>query len=256
MDEAPASEDASPAPGRVTRNLGCEWPGYKAWDFVTTRGVAAEPHNAAEEAIPAEAFPTDASSIIESFDSANEHILDQHDGFPNDLDGPYEPTPKPDIAPMHSAPTENADFLIPPPSPALCAVRDKSDDHSPPPSAPSSAATPVLENAASDAPREDGHTITLKILNGSQVLRAIVFIRVCTRTAILNEARAYCMKWAEGDQILGTKLAKGCDLALMSLNMRGYDMDLSTYKVENMSSLIGAIEKMGIPKFTLRISEV
>jgi len=42
---------------------------------------------------------------------------------------------------------------------------------------------------------------------------------------------------------------------LMSLQMYGYDMDLSTYKVENLSSLVRAIEKTGIPRFTLRISE-
>lgn len=300
MDEAPASEDASPAPVHFTHNLGWEWPRYRAWNFGTTSGVAAEPHNAVEEAIPAEASPTDepyiiapeedplpedtlpaeeafckedpmrnekvapqatleasqAEPIIEGFDSAKEHTLDQHYSFPNDLDDPYEPTPKPDIAPMHSAPAENAEFLVPPPRPALCAVRDKSDYHSPPPSVPSSAATSVLETATPEAPTEDGHTITLKILNGSKVLRAIVFIRVCTRTAILNEARAYYMKWAQDDQILGTQLAKGCDLDLMSLNMYGYDMDLSTYKVENLSSLLGAIEKTGIPRFTLRISEI
>ena len=300
MDEAPASEDASPAPVHVTHNLGWEWPRYRAWNFVRTSGVAAEPHNAVEEAIPAEAPPTDEPCIIapeedplpadtipteeafskedpmgnekvapqamletsqaepttEGFDSAKEHTLDQHDNFPTNLEDPYETTPKPDIAPMHSAPAENAEFLIPPTSPALCAVRGKSDYHSPPPSAPSSAATSVLETAAPEAPTEDGHTITLKILNGSKVLRAIVFVRVCTRTAILNEARAYYMKWAQNDQILGMQLAKGCDLALMSLKMYGYDMDLSTYKVENLSSLLAAIEKTGIPRFTLRISEI
>ena len=300
MDEAPASEDASPAPVHVTHNLSWKWPGYGACNFVATRGVAAEPHNAVEEAIPAEAFPTEepyiiapeedplpedtlpaeeafskedpmgkkkvvpqatleasqAEPIIEGFDSAKKHTLDQRDSIPNDLDDPHEPTLKPDIAPMDSAPAENAEFLVPPPRPALCAVRDKPDYHSPPPSAPSSTATSVLETAAPEAPTEYGHTITLKILNGSKVLRAIVFIRACTRTAILNEARAYYVKWAQDDQILGTQLAKGCDLTLMSLNMYGYDMDLSTYKLENLSSLLGAIEKMGIPRFTLRISEI
>lgn len=157
---------------------------------------------------------------------------------------------------MHCAPAENAKFLVPPPRPALCAVRDKSDYHSPPPSAPSSIASSVFETAASEASTEDGHTIALKILNGSRVLRAIVFVRACTRTAILNETRAYYAKWAQDDQILGTQLATGCDLTLMSLNMYGYDMDLSTYKLKNLSSLLGAIEKMGIPKFTLRISEI
>lgn len=64
------------------------------------------------------------------------------------------------------------------------------------------------------------------------------------------------MKSAQDDQILGTMPAKGCDLALMSLNMDGCDMDLSTYKVENISFLVGVVEKTGIPEFTLRVSEI
>ena len=81
---------------------------------------------------------------------------------------------------MHPKPSTlgvNVEFLVSSPRPALCAVRDKSDYHSPPPSAPSSTATSVLETAAPEAPTEYGHTITLKILNGSKVLRAIVFLR-------------------------------------------------------------------------------
>lgn len=294
MDEAPASEEASPTPVHVTHNL--RWPRYTAWNFITTSGVTAEPHNVVEEALPTEASSTDepyiiapeedpltedtlpaeeafsekdpigkekvapqvtleasqAEPITEGFDSAKEHTLDQHDRIPNDLEDPYEPTPKPDISPRHSALAGNAEFLIPPPRPA---VHAKSNYHSPLPWASSSTATSVLEAAAPEAPTGDGHTITLEILNGSRVLRAIVFIRACTRTAILNEARAYYVKWAQDDQVLGTQLAQGCDLALISLNMYGYDMDLSTYKIENLSSLLGAVEKTSVPRFTLRISE-
>lgn len=64
MDEAPASEDASPAPVHVTHNLSWKWPGYGACNFVATSGVAAEPHNAVEEAISAEASPTEELYII------------------------------------------------------------------------------------------------------------------------------------------------------------------------------------------------
>ena len=126
----------------------------------------------------------------------------------------------------------------------------------PPPSAPLSTVPSVLEAASLEAPRKDSHTITLKILNGSKVLRSIAFIRACTQTAILNEARAYCVKRAQDDQIFGRLLAKGWDLALVSLKMYGYDMDLSTYKVENLSSLVRTVEKTGIPRFTLRISGI
>lgn len=308
-DEAPASEDASPAPVYVTRNMGLEWPRCEAWDFGATSGITAEPHNAAGEAIPAEepcfaapaeVSPTDepytnvpeeeplpedrlsaaeafskedptgkekvalqatlkasqAELIVEGFDHAEEHILNQHDNIPNDLDDPYESTPEDDVAPMHSAPAEDAEFLVPPPRPALCTVRDKSDFHLPHPSAPSSTVTSILEAAAPEAPTKDSHTITLKILNGSKVLRSIVFIRACTRTAILNEAKAYCVKCAQGDQSCRRLLPKGWDLALLSLKMYGYDMDLSTYKVENLSSLVQTVEKTGIPRFTLRISEI
>lgn len=155
---------------------------------------------------------------------------------------------------MHNAPAEDAECLVPPPRP-LSGVRDDFDFH-PPPLAPSSTVTSVLEAAAQGAPTEDSHTITLRILNGSKVLRSLVFIRACTRTAILNEARAYCVKCAQDDQCLGTLLAKEYDLALISLSMYGYDMDLSTYKVENLSSLVRAVEKISIPRFTLRISEL
>lgn len=196
-----------------------------------------------------------AELIIEGFDDAEEHPLSQHDNTLHDLYDPYGPKPEPDVAPMHSAPAEDAEFLVPPPRPALSAVHTKFGFHSPPPSAPSSIVTSVLEAAAPEAPTEDSHTITLKILNGSKVLRSIVFIRACTRTAILTEARAYCVKCAQDDQSLGTLLANGCDLALVSLKMYGCDMDLSTYKVENLSSLVRTIEKTGIPRFTLRISE-
>lgn len=64
MDEAPASEDASPASVHVIHNLSWKWPGYGACNFVATSGVAAEPHNAVEEAIPAEASPTEEPYTI------------------------------------------------------------------------------------------------------------------------------------------------------------------------------------------------
>lgn len=199
---------------------------------------------------------SEAEPIIGGFNSAEEHTLNQHDDIPHGLDDPYEPMPEPDVAPMHTGSAEDAEFLVLPPRPALCAGRDKSDFHSSSPSAPSSTVTSVLEAAAPEAPTKDSHTITLKILNGSKVLRSIVFIRACTRTAILNEARAYCVKCAQDDRTIGRLLAKGCDLALLSLKMYGYDMDLSTYKVDNLSSLVQTVEKTGIPRFTLRISEI
>jgi len=278
VDEAHASQDASPAPVHVTHDTGgipTQEPCFAASEEASPADepyiIAPEEEDAfpAEEAVSQEdpmekkkvapeATPeaSQAELIIEGFYDAEEPPLNQHDKIPHDLDDTYEPTPEPDVGPMHSAPTEDAEFLVPPLKPALSAVRDNFEFHPPPPSAPSSIATSVLEAAAPEAPTEDSHTITLKILSGSKVLRSIVFIRACTRTAILNEARAYCVECAQDDQSLGTLLANGSALALVSLKMYGYDMDLSTYKLENLSSLVRTIEKTGIPRFTLRISEI
>ena len=200
--------------------------------------------------------PSQAELIPKVFDDTEEHTLNQYDNVVRDLVDSYELASMPDVAPMPSPPAEHTEFMGPPPKPTLSAVRDELDFHHPPP--PSSTKTSIFEAAAApgEAPTEDSHTVTLKILYGSKVLRSIVFIKACTRTAILKEARAYCVKCARDDQSLATLLAKGYDLALMSMKMYGYDTDLSTYKVENLSSLVRAIEKTGIPRFTLRISEV
>ncbi len=203
-----------------------------------------------EEVAPEAALEaSQAELIIEGFDDAEKHPLDQYKNIP------CEPTPESDVAPMHNAPAEDVEFRVPPPRLALSAVRDI-DFHPPPLSAPSPIVTSVIEAAAPEAPTEDSHTITLKIFNGSKVLRSVVFIRACTRTAILNEARAYCVKCAQDDQSLETLLANGYNLAFVSLRIYECDMDLSTYKVENLSSLVRTIEKTGIPRFTLRISEI
>ncbi|KAI4285995.1 MAG: hypothetical protein L6R38_000222 [Xanthoria sp. 2 TBL-2021] len=217
--------------------------------------------------------------IFEGFDSAEEDTVHQHHNISHDFDYPCEPPPEPDVAPTDSAPAENIDYpcepppepdvaptdsapaenielLVHHPRPPVWARRGSCDVHSPPPSGPLSTVTSVLEDAAPEAPTKDSHTITLKILNGSKVFRSIVFIRDCTRTAILNEARAYCVRCAESNQTLGRLLPERWDLALVSLKMYGYDTDLSTYKVENLSSLIRTVEKTGIPRFTLQISEI
>ena len=203
--------------------------------------------------------PSQAELVIDDYDDAEKPIVNQHDNISRGLNDPYESASVPDVAPTHSPPAEDAEFLVPAPKPALTAVRDQFTFRPPLPSAPSSTKTSVFEARAAaleEAPTEDSHTITLKILHGSKVLRSIVFIKACTRTAILKEARAYCVKCARDDQGLATLLATGYDLALLSMKMYGYDTDLSTYKVENLSSLVRAIEKTGIPRFTLRISEV
>ena len=233
--EEPEPEDAFPA----------REPGYNG-----------DPMGAERPAPDATPESSQAELITKDLDVTEEHTLNQYDNVVRDLVDSYKSTPGPDVAPMPSPPVEHTEFMGPPPKPALSAVRDELDFHHPPP--PSSTKTSVFEAAAAqeEAPTEDSHTITLKILHGSKVLRSIVFIRACTRTAILKEARAYCVKCARDDPSLATLLEKEYDLALMSLKWFGYDTDLSAYKVENLSSLVRAIEKTGIPRFTLRISEV
>ena len=181
--------------------------------------------------------------------SVEEHPSIQNGHTSNQSGDPLELEPEPHVAPTSDALAEDA-------MPAIAAERHTLGFRSTHSSAPASAATSDIENSAPETPTKDSHTITLKILNGSKVLRSIVLIRDCTRTAILNEARAYCVKRAQDDQSLESQLAKEWDLALVSLKMYGYDMDLSTDKVENLSWLVRTAEMTGIPRFTLRISEI
>ena len=179
-----------------------------------------------EDSTGTEKFPPDATLeasqaevVIEDLDDAQEHTLNEHDNIPYGLDDRYEPTSELDVAPMPNAPAEDAVFVVPSPGSPLIAVRDDLNFSPPPPLAPSSTVTSVFEATAPEAPTEDTHTITFKILNGVKVLRSLVFIKACTQTAILEEARAYCMKFAQDDQSLGTKLTKGYKLALTSLKI-------------------------------------
>lgn len=99
---------------------------------------------------------------------------------------------------MHDASAKNAKFFIPPLRPTLSTVHDDFDFHSPP-LALSSTVTSVLKAVAPGAPTKDNHTITLKILTDSKVLRSIIFIRAYTRIVILNKARVYCVKYTQDD---------------------------------------------------------
>ena len=54
-----------------------------------------------------------ADLIIEGFDRPTKLPLAQHFSIPNGLDDPHELMSKPDIAPMHRAPAENAEPFFP-----------------------------------------------------------------------------------------------------------------------------------------------
>ena len=199
-----------------------------------------------------------AELVVKDFDNPEKHIPNQHDNISQASDNLYKPLLEPNIAPVYSTLVKGSESVISSPTSTLCATRHKSDSQSSPLLPSSSIVTSVPKAAVAQVePTEDGHTIMLKILTlSSQVLRAIVYTEVCTQTAILSEARAYCLKSAQDDRILGTLLAKGFDLDLVSLYMHGYEMDLSIYKIENLFSLVKAVEKTEIPIFTVRVSEI
>ncbi|KAL9016618.1 MAG: hypothetical protein Q9185_006030 [Variospora sp. 1 TL-2023] len=194
--------------------------------------------------------------IPESIDSAEEDTVTEHHKAAHDFDEPCEPPPEPDVAPIYGAPAENIELQVHHPRRRVWARRDTCASSSPPPTVPSSTRTSVLEDATPEPPTRDSHTITLKIVNGSKVFRSIISTPDCTRTAILHEARAYCVRRAESNQTFGKSLPKKWELALVSLKMYGCDTDLSTYKEENLSSLVRTVEKTGITRFKLQISEI
>ncbi|KAL8815309.1 MAG: hypothetical protein Q9223_005540 [Gallowayella weberi] len=106
---------------------------------------------------------------------------------------------------------------------------------------------------ASSPSTKNSHLITLEVLNGDKKFRSIVSIRDYTRTAIFDQARAYFPQCGpdgdhESDEL---QLPNGSAIDSVSLHTDGRDMDLSMYKLENLSSLVmGA----GIPTFTVRVS--
>ena len=190
-----------------------------------------------------------AEVINGALDGVKEHSLSQYCQNSNISDDRHDQTLEPDVAPMNVALAEDD-------GPALVAVRPEFGLRSPSPVAPSTASTSDLETAASELRTKESHTVALEILNGSKVLRAVVCIETCTRTAILTEARAYCIIHAQDDRYFERLRSNRWDLTLVSINMYGCDMDLSTYKLENLSSLIRTAEKTGIPRFTLRSLEI
>jgi len=221
VDEAPTSEYASHTEAPDEEPLPED-------AFPAEEPVSIEDLMDMEKAGPKAPLETSpAEPIIEGFDGADKNAFNQHDNIPHAIDDPFEPNPEPGATPNHSALAAKASFIAPSPKPSPYAERNKPDIH----------------------------TIALKILNGSKVLRSIISIETCTRTAILSEARAYCVECAQDNRSFGGNLPRGWDLALVSIEMYGYDMDLLTHKVEDLSSVVRTVEETGIPMFTLRMSE-
>ena len=208
----------------------------------------AEPEDspAEPEASPAEPEASPAEQAIQDWDEAEKaSFFNRYGENSNDLDDLYESTPEFKASTAHdSNPPEELELSVSLSEPSVGTERYDTFRHPAPPST-------EIETVV--AP-ENGHTIVLKILHDSQVLRSVVLIRACTRTAILDEARNYCMKCEE--DYPSVLLAKGWDLAIQSLRMDECDIDMSTYQVEDLSFLLRTVEKSGIPMFTLRLFEL
>ena len=276
-DEAPLSEKCHDLASKEALN-GLE-------QYNKPEGIAWEDSFAAEEAVsyPAEevlSFPAEeaaskldppqedeatqedtleeplANSVIECCDNLEEQISDPYNKSMQDSVNPYLLQPVADVAPGHSGPSEVAKSFVSPPRSATSSVHRKINADPDPAPAQLSTASSVLEAATPEAPIQDGHTLTLKIINGSKILRSVVFIEACTRSAILNAARAYCVKRGQDDPSLEGVEAKKWDLSLVSLRLDGFDMDMSTYEVDNLSFLVETIERKEVPIFTLRVVEV
>ena len=203
-----------------------------------------EGHMKEGKATPETILEVSQPTLVNDGSGDVEPSFNQYDNISDNAGISYKPTsettPKPDANLLHCASTEDRKLFVPPSTfaPRVC--------HPPPtpPSAPSSIIASILKAIATKAPTEDSqHTIALEILIGSKVLRSIVSINACTRSAILAEARACCQKFALGDQRLRTLLTNEYSLELVSINMYDCDMDLSTYNLENLSPLIRNVEK-------------
>ncbi|KAL9585593.1 MAG: hypothetical protein Q9203_004180 [Teloschistes exilis] len=120
--------------------------------------------------------------------------------WPEVSDDPFDPTPAPGFDPIDPTSAEDADVLASPPEPASAAADHESGLHPSSPSAMSTTVPPVLAAAAPETAAEDDYTIMLRILAGSRIRRCVVSIKACTRTAILNRARVFCVKCKQEDQ--------------------------------------------------------
>ena len=192
--------------------------------------------------------------VIEGFDSTEEQNFNPEKKPEESLDPLYVRPPTFNIASMHDVPAEHVEFPVSRPSSVVSGVHHQIGFYSSASTGPLLIASPAIETEIPKAPSKNGHSIVLQILNGSRILRSVVLIRSCTRTAILNEARACCMRCGQYDQYFENLMTKGGKLTLISLKINEYDMNMSTYQVEDLSFLITVIEKTDVPIFTILLS--
>ena len=118
-------------------------------------------------------------------------------------------------------------------------------------------AVPNTTTLAEPQTATDTRTVMLTIiLSSNKTFRYFVRLRACTRAMILDEAKACCMKLAQNSWELAMLLVNQYDrLILAPLRINGYDVSLSTYDAEDLTPLIQAVWKTGIPEFTIQISQ-
>ncbi|KAL8915058.1 MAG: hypothetical protein Q9171_000498 [Xanthocarpia ochracea] len=196
-----------------------------------------------------------AEAMIEDIDSAEVTMpIPDTDTPCDDVWNPCEPISEPDIIPTESALFKDGNSfasLSPPPP-----MEDRSSSR-PSSSLPPTSTKPGIPRIADPGePTIESHTITLKICHSNKTYRSIVSIRDCTRTAILHEGKKFCLQRARDEPNFAELLTTSWLLDLKSISMDGSDLDLTTYKVEDLSVLIKTIEKTDIPSFTLRIVEI
>ncbi|KAL8858257.1 MAG: hypothetical protein Q9178_005269 [Gyalolechia marmorata] len=215
--------------------------------FVTKhRTVASENDSWCDRALPIEAAKYKFYSIEAAQDDQVLAEVSRAEAMIEDISEPA-------IIPTESALVKDEEIfasLWPPPP-----MEDKSFTR-PSSSLPPTSTKPGIPRIADpDEPTIERHTISLKIYHGNKLYRLIVSIRDCTRAAILHEGRKCCLQRARDEPNFAELLTTSWLLDLQSINMDGHELDLTTYKVGNLSVLITKIEKTDIPCFTLRIVE-
>ncbi len=111
----------------------------------------------------------------------------------------------------------------------------------------------VVTGLRSSPSANGGHKILLKILSGNRTHRYIISVAVCTRIAILHEARAYCANIAHSAAIFGDLATKGWHLALILVRMNVSNVDLPVYSLDDLAYLTKIVGRTDIPMFTFRI---
>ncbi|KAL8780665.1 MAG: hypothetical protein Q9194_000768 [Teloschistes cf. exilis] len=212
--------------------------------------LAEVPCEVAKEAEPAEESYFRQNPFREDVPPTEQALSAKEEPLPGDItraeepiwpevsDDPFDPTPAPGFDPIDPTSAEDADVLASPPEPASAAADHESGLHPSSPSAMSTTVPPVLAAAAPETAAEDDYTIMLRILAGSRIRRCVVSIKACTRTAILNRARVFCVKCKQEDQEWAMLLEERWDLALLSWKTNGIETEVETDLVEDLSSLI------------------